>query len=343
MTQKKISLHTSFSKRQKQHRTVNRDKGWGKGLTEKAVFTRKMLYPTFWGAWLAIFTLYISVKLIPYPLLMKLGKSLGKIMARVIKGRRYIVDCNLKLAFPQMTDKERSELAEKIFENSGMAVFETGMAWFWSNKKILKYTIIDDEELERARAIAASDARILVLTCHFVTLELMARMYALTIKPGVGVYRPSDHPVWEYAQVKGRLKSNLALVDRADPRTMIRALMKSLPIWYAPDQDYGRKVSIFVPFFAVEKAATVTGVHDLSKIKNTLVQPSWTIRVKDGYRLYVSAPLDNFPTDDEVADTTRCNKVIENMIKIAPEQYLWLHRRFKTVPDGEPSRYPEIK
>ena len=119
--------------------------------------------------------------------------------------------------------------------------------------------------------------------------------------------------------------------------------MKSLPIWYAPDQDYGRKVSIFVPFFAVEKAATVTGVHDLSKIKNTLVQPSWTIRVKDGYRLYVSAPLDNFPTDDEVADTARCNKVIENMIKIAPEQYLWLHRRFKTVPDGEPSRYPEIK
>ena len=326
MTQKKISLHTSFSKRQKQHRTVNRDKGWGKGLTEKAVFT-----------------LYISVKLIPYPLLMKLGKSLGKIMARVIKGRRYIVDCNLKLAFPQMTDKERAELAEKIFENSGMAVFETGMAWFWSDKKILKYTIIDDEELERARAIAASDARILVLTCHFVTLELMARMYALTIKPGVGVYRPSDHPVWEYAQVKGRLKSNLALVDRADPRTMIRALMKSLPIWYAPDQDYGRKVSIFVPFFAVEKAATVTGVHDLSKIKNTLVQPSWTIRVKDGYRLYVSAPLDNFPTDDEVADTARCNKVIENMIKIAPEQYLWLHRRFKTVPDGEPSRYPEIK
>ena len=80
MTQKKISLHTSFSKRQKQHRTVNRDKGWGKGLTEKAVFTRKMLYPTFWGAWLAIFTLYISVKLIPYPLLMKLGKSLGKII-----------------------------------------------------------------------------------------------------------------------------------------------------------------------------------------------------------------------------------------------------------------------
>ena len=297
----------------------------------------------FWSAWLAVFTLYISVKLIPYPLLMKLGKSLGKIMARVIKGRRYIVDCNLKLAFPQMTDKERAELAEKIFENSGMAVFETGMAWFWSDKKILKYTIIDDEELERARAIAASDARILVLTCHFVTLELMARMYALTIKPGVGVYRPSDHPVWEYAQVKGRLKSNLALVDRADPRTMIRALMKSLPIWYAPDQDYGRKVSIFVPFFAVEKAATVTGVHDLSKIKNTLVQPSWTIRVKDGYRLYVSAPLDNFPTDDEVADTARCNKVIENMIKIAPEQYLWLHRRFKTVPDGEPSRYPEIK
>ena len=342
MTQKKISLHTSFSKRQKQHRTVNREKGWGKGLTEGPVFTYKLLHPHFWGAWAAIFTLYCCVTFIPYPLLMKLGKLIGRIMAKVIKGRGYIVDCNLKLAFPQMSEQERKDLAKKIFENSGMAIFETGMAWFWSDNRILKYTLIDDEELEHAQKLADENARILVLTCHFVTLELMARMYALTIKPGVGVYRPSDHPVWEYIQVKGRLKSNLALVDRADPRTMIRALMKNLPIWYAPDQDYGKKVSIFVPFFAVEKAATVTGTRDLAKIKNTLVQPSWTIRTKEGYRLYVKAPLENFPTDDEVKDTTYCNKVIEDMIKIAPEQYLWMHRRFKTTPEGEPSRYPDI-
>lgn len=95
----------------------------------------------------------------------------------------------------------------------------------------------------------------------------MARIYATLITPGIGVYRPSDHPVWEWAQVRGRLRKNLALVDRNDPRSMLKALMKNMPIWYAPDQDYGRRVSTFAPFFAVKEAATVEGTHNLARVK----------------------------------------------------------------------------
>jgi len=170
----------------------------------------------------------------------------------------------------------------------------------------------------------------------------MARIYANLITPGIGVYRPSDHPVWEWAQVRGRLRKNLALVDRNDPRSMIKALMKNMPIWYAPDQDYGRRVSTFAPFFAVKEAATVEGTHNLARVKNTQVQPAWTIREGSKYHLYVEEPLQNFPTDDALADTTRINHIIEKMILMAPGQYLWLHRRFKTAPNPEENRYPGL-
>ena len=119
--------------------------------------------------------------------------------------------------------------------------------------------------------------------------------------------------------------------------------MRNLPIWYAPDQDYGKTASGFVPFFGVDKAATVVGTHNLARVKNTLVQPSWTIRKDGKYQLFVGEPLENFPTEDATQDTILVNQVLEQMIRMAPEQYLWLHRRFKTTPEGEDNRYPMIK
>ncbi len=339
----KYTLHTSFEARARQHRQTIRKRGWGTGAATEAKFSAKLLYPSFWGAWLAILLLRLLVTLLPYKALLALGKMLGLIVVKVLPSRKYIAERNVKLAFPELNEEEQRELTRKICINSGMGILETGMAWFWSDKRILKHAHIDPVELEHARDIAAANRRTLVLTCHFVTLELMARIYALLIKPGVGIYRSSDHPVWEYAQVKGRLRSNLALVDRNDVRSMLKALMQGYPIWYAPDQDYGRRSAIFVPFLGVDKAATVTGTHDLAKVKGTLVQPSWTTRDDKGYCLHVLDPLENFPTEDETADTIRVNQVIEQMIRSAPEQYLWMHRRFKTAPEGEPSRYPDIK
>ena len=338
----KIKLHTSYEKRREQHRDISRERGWGKGMTTGIKFSCRLLYPGFWGAWLAIGVLWIIVTVLPYPAIMTLGRGIGHLLARLIPGRRYIVRRNLELAFPDMPPKERECMARQIFANSGMGILETGIAWFWSDKRLLRHAFIDEQELERARAVAALNRPTLVLTCHFVTLEIMARVYALLIKPGIGVYRSSDHPVWEFMQVNGRLRCNTALVDRKDPRSMIKALLKALPIWYAPDQDYGRKVSIFAPFFGVKEAATVTGTHDLAKVKGTLVQPSWTVREKGGYRLYVKEPLTDFPTADALADTVRVNHLIEEMIMHAPEQYLWMHRRFKTAPEGQPPRYPDI-
>ncbi len=342
MTQK-IKLHTSFAERKKQHRITDRVRGWGKGVKDKAIFSKNLLYPGFIGAWLSMGLLYLIVTLLPYRLTLSLGRVIGRLIPKFVKSRQYVTKRNLELAFPQLSNKERLELEKKIYENSGMAIFETGMAWFWSDKRVLKHAFCDEKELEKARELAKNNERVLVLTCHMVTLELMARIYALLIKGGVGVYRPSDHPVFEYMQVKGRLKSNVALVDRDDPRSIIKALMQGYPIWYAPDQDYGKKAAVFVPFFGVDKAASITATRDLAKVRGVRVQPSWTVREKDGYHLYVKDPLENFPGEDEVLDITRINKIIEDMISLAPEQYLWMHRRFKTRPEGEPTRYPDLE
>lgn len=345
-TKKKLKLHDSFHRQEKERLKQRRfsllGKGWGKGFVSKALFSKKMLHPFFWGAWIVAFFYYLMVVLIPYPVQMFLGRQLGLLIGRIMPSRRYVLTTNLKLAFPDMDDEQRKIMERRILENSGVAIFETGIAWFWSDRRLLRHAHIDEKELQAARELAAQNRPTIVLTAHFVHLEIMARLYALLIKPGIGVYRPSEHPVWEYLQVKGRLRDNLALVSSKDPRSMLKAMMRRVPIWYAPDQDYGSKVSIFAPFFAVEKAATVTGTHDLARFKDTVVQPSWTVRDHGKYILHVLPPLQNYPTEDVYADTVRVNKMLEDMIMTRPDQYLWLHRRFKTRPEGEPERYPEL-
>lgn len=345
---KKFKLHDSYAKKiedeKKQRRFSTVKKGWGNGFVDHAVLNRKMFHPYFLGAWIGILFFKFLVIVLPYQVQMFIGRCLGRALGAISPSRKYILKCNLKLAFPMMSDEERRIMAHKVMENTGMAIFETGMAWFWSDRRLLKRCYIDEEELRKARELAKTGKPILALTAHFLTLEITARLYATFITPGVGIYRPSEHPVWEYTQVKGRLRKNIALIDHKDPKSMIKSLMRGIPVWYPPDQDYGRKASVFVPFFGVDKAATVVGTHNLAKVKGTRVQPIWTIRENGRYRLYVGAPLENFPTDDVVADTRRCNEIIEDMIRMAPEQYLWLHRRYKTVPEGmnPEERYPKI-
>lgn len=339
---KKIKLHTSIDERAKQHRNAYRKIGWGQGVTEGVSFSWSMLRPNFWGAWFAISLLFILVNILPFKALLCLGRMVGRLMLRFLKSRRYVVERNLELAFPEKNEKERADLTLRIFENAGMGLFETGMAWFWPDFRIRRVTLIDEKTLEKARELAATKPRLIVLSAHFVTLELSARLYALAIAPGIGIYRSSDHPVWEYIQVKGRLRSNIALVDRKDVRSMVKALMKCMPIWYAPDQDYGLNSAVFVPFFGVKEAATVTGLHDLARIKDAKVQPYWLIREDNGYRMHVLDVLENFPSEDAVADTICSNKIIEEMINCDIAQYLWMHRRFKTVQEGRESNYPDI-
>ena len=305
--------------------------------------TLAMMHPRYWPQWFASWILRLII-LLPYPVFMTIGRLLGYIAMAILPRRRHISEQNFKLAFPDMPDEEIHRLTKEHFANCGMGIFETGMAWYWPEWRLKRLVHIDPEELRKARELAESGKGIVVLTCHFVTLELMARIYGTNIKKGVGVYRPNDNPIIEYMQVKGRTRSNLYLVDRKEPRPIVKALMKGLPIWYAPDQDYGKRLPhVFAPFFAVKDAATVTGTAGFAKIRNTVVQPSYSIRLPKfkGYRLVVKDIIRDFPTGDDYQDATTCNHAVESMIMEALPQYMWLHRRFKTTPDDS-DRYHNL-
>ncbi len=280
--------------------------------------------------------LWLLVTLLPWRAQMALGRTLGRLAMTLLKSRVKVARRNLELALPELGEAEREQLLKANFESVGCALFETGMAWFWPHWRMRAITTMDGTE--HVDAAVSQGRGMLLLSAHFLTLELNARQFGL-YRPGVGVYRPNTNPVLEFAQVHGRCRSNKYLVDRLDIKGMLKALRAGDALWYAPDHDYGRHASVFVPFFAVDQAATITGTATLARVKKTATLPCFTLREENGYRLLIQAPLENFPVGDDEADAITGNQVIEAAIRRAPEQYMWLHRRFKTTPEGVAYRY----
>ncbi|KAB7673376.1 Kdo(2)-lipid IV(A) acyltransferase [Plesiomonas shigelloides] len=303
----------------------------------QAQFRTAYFHPRYWLTWLGIAALYL-VTLLPYPLIRRIGFTLGRLFMRIGKRRVKIAERNLELCFPDMSREARAQILQENFESTGMAVMETGMAWFWPDWRVKK--IFQVEGLEHMRKAQAEQRGVLLIGVHFLTLELGARVFGM-YNPGVGVYRPNNNPLMDWLQTWGRLRSNKYMIDRKDVKGMIRALRTGEIIWYAPDHDYGPRRSVFVPLFAVDKAATTTGTSILMQAADPALVAFAPIRNKDGsgYRLVISPAIQGFPMDDEVAAAAFMNRVVEKEILRAPGQYMWLHRRFKTRPEGESSLY----
>ncbi|EER47527.1 lipid A biosynthesis lauroyl acyltransferase [Actinobacillus minor NM305] len=296
-------------------------------------FQWHFLSPKFWGLWIGL-VVFRAILCLPYPVLVLIGKGLGKLFASLGFGKRRlrIAQRNLALCFPHYSDAEIQHILTKNIESVGMAIIETGMAWFWSDKRILKWSKV--EGLEHLKNYPEGTG-ILFVGVHFLTLELGARIVGLHHQ-GVGVYRPNDNPLLDWIQFRGRIRSNKAMLNRNDLRGMIKALKAGETIWYAPDHDYGRKNSVFVPFFAVKEACTTAGTRMLLKsTPNTVVVPFSPIRHADfsGYTVKISAAVDFCHCNDEISTAIKMNQLIEKEIMQALEQYMWLHRRFKTRPN----------
>ncbi|MBK4716351.1 MULTISPECIES: Kdo(2)-lipid IV(A) acyltransferase [Tenebrionibacter/Tenebrionicola group] len=306
-------------------------------MTHLPQFSRALLHPRYWPLWLGIGLLYLAV-LLPYPVIRYIGRAAGHLAMLFMKRRVHIARRNLALCFPQMSEAERQRMVKQNFESVGMGVLETGMAWFWSDARIRRWSAISG--LEPVTELHARKQGILLVGIHFLTLELGARIWGLHT-PGVGVYRPNDNPVIDWLQTWGRLRSNKDMIDRKDVKSMIRALKNGEIIWYAPDHDYGPRTSVFVPFFAVDQAATTSGTWTLAKLSGACIVPFVPRRKTDGtgYELIILEPECQPPLESAEATAGWMNQVVERCIMMAPEQYMWLHRRFKTRPPGVPSRY----
>lgn len=301
-------------------------------------FRAAFLHPRFWLLWLGLGALWLMVKL-PYALLLKLGRALGALMLLAAKSRRQIAARNLELCFPELSATERDRLLRENFASSGIAFFEMAMSWWWPSARLARLAHV--EGLEYLQAAQREGQGVILMSLHFTTLEIGASLLG-QLHTIDGMYREHKNPLFDYIQRHGRERHNLdaSAIERDDVRGMLKVLRAGRAIWYAPDQDYGRKQSIFVPLFGVP-AATVTATSKFARLGKARVVPFTQQRLADGsgYRLTIHPPLADFPGDSEEADCLRINQWIEQAVRECPEQYLWAHRRFKTRPEGAPKLY----
>lgn len=301
-------------------------------------FSISLLNPKYWGV-LSLVSISYLCSLLPYAIQIRMGKALGRIAIGLMKKRRNTIERNLELCFPEMSELERKRLVKLNIENTGLALFETGMAWFWPDARVAKHVTV--EGMEHIDKLKAEGRGALLVAVHSLNLELGGRAFGL-FNSGMGVYRPNNNPCFDYFQLKGRSRGGHTLIHRKNVKFMLESLNNGAFMWYAPDHDYGRRRSTFAPLFAVENACTTTGTSILVEGSDCAVIPLVMVRNDDNghYTLTIKEPLiDQFPKGDEQAGARFINKIVEASIMDAPSQYMWLHRRFKNRPNGEASLY----
>ena len=288
-----------------------------------------LLAPRHWPMWGLMAALVLMARL-AWPLQRAISAPLGALLGRVLKDRRQAATRNLELAFPDMPATERDALRDASFRDLGIGLFEFARAW-WGSVTPMRRTV-EIEGLEHLRTLQAEGRGVLMVSGHFMTLEICGRLLCDHVELA-GMYRRHRSPVLEWAVLRGRLRYATAMFGNDDIRGAIRHLKRGGFLWYAPDQDMRGKDTVFAPFFGIP-ASTITATHQLARISGCAVVPFFHRREGDRYVLRIAPPLTPFPTDDAAADSARVNAAIEAMVREAPSQYLWIHRRFKRQPDG---------
>jgi len=274
---------------------------------------------------------------LPLALLAPLGRALGALLYFVTGERRKVVLTNLKLSFPDQSDSERRRLARRHFQVLSRSLVEHSLLW-WSGKQRLQ-RLVRIEGLEHWRAVA--DRPVIWLAPHFVGLD-MGGTRIITEWRGVSVYSHQKDPVFDRVLLHGRTRFvTPELFSRQDGiRPVVRAMRKGLPFYYLPDMDLGDRDSIFVPFFGVP-AATITGLSRIAQLAGAVVVPAVTRQLPgaQGYVLRFYPAWQDFPGASVEDDTRRMNAFIEERVREMPEQYYWVHKRYKTRPPGEANVY----
>lgn len=295
------------------------------------------MHPRYWPSWIGLGVIWLVARL-PFRALLALGRGLG-LLTRLLPGeRRHVAQRNLQLCFPELDDAARARLLRATLADLGMMLVEFALSWMGSERGMaaVPCTIDGLEHLQRCRAQGRG---VLLVGAHFSHLELCARLISQRIRIA-GMYRIMDNALFERYVLRARLRYADAMFTKDDIRRTVTYLKRGGAVWYAPDQDMRGKDAVFVPFFEVP-AATITATHHLARLSGAAVIPFFHRRREDGrgYVLRLEAPLEDFPSADVIADTARVNIAIERMVREAPAQYLWVHKRFKSRPPGEMPLY----
>jgi len=276
--------------------------------------------------------------LLPFPLLWALGMGIGCLGYLLVGTRRRVTLRNLALCFPDLMEPARKRLALLHFGYVGVAACTQGLVWVSSRRRLGR--IVKFRHRERIDKPLRNGRNLIIMVPHFVALELGSAAFTALIHPGLYMYKKIRNPVIDDQMRRGRSRFSTASIERsANLRQIVREIRAGTLFFYLPDQDPGRR-GIFVPFCGTA-TATVPTLSRFAGLGTAQVIPATARYLPWGRGLEVDfhPPLEPFPTDDQEADTALMNRTIETHIRTMPAQYFWVHRRFKTLPPGEPPVY----
>ena len=268
-----------------------------------------------------------------------LGNALGSLLFRFAGRRRRIGEINLQLCFPDWSAARRRDVLHAHFRCAARAALEHGILW-WSDVKRVKRLV---HFTGLAHFLAHQHTPVILLAPHFVGLDMGGVRFTAGYAPIVSMYSRLKNPHFDRLMLHSRTRfGGSKMFSRHDGvRPLVREIKQGLPLYYLPDQDFGAKDALFVPFFGVP-AATVSAMPRIARVAGAKVVPLVTRQLPggQGYVAQFYPAWDNFPSEDVEADTRRMNAFIEDRVREMPEQYFWLHKRFKTRPPGEAKLYP---
>lgn len=296
-------------------------------------FKLAFLGPKYWPVWLGVIILYL-ITWLPLPVIRFIGAGAGKLIAKIVPKRAKVAKRNIALWNPELSEAQVEALYKENIRRTGMALFETAMGWWWPNWRIQR--AFEIEGTEHVEAAFAQGKGVFGMALHNMNLEFACRGVGF-YRPSIAFYRKHNNALVDYLQYHGRNRSNKYMIDKRNSRALLQALDDKELCLYLPDQDYGPKQSIFVPFGGVKDTATTTGTLMFIRRSDCvplLISSQYT---KRGYKLKFFPALNGLGEMDDAQALTLLNQHIDSAIKEQPESYLWMHKRFKTRPADNPA------
>ena len=276
------------------------------------------------------------VTLLPLRAIETVGAFFGWLLYRLAPSRRRVCRINIRQAYPDYDEAQIKSLIKASYKSLGISVFEMALAW-WAQRDYLR-AHCTVEGMEHLEAELEKGKGVIMLTGHFSTLEIGGILMAL-YTPLNAVYKKAHNPMFNTFMHFYRNKHLQKAIPNTNVRDFIKGLRNGIATWYAPDQDFTQNI-VFAPFLG-GMAGTLTSTAKMAEMTGASVVPFYPQRLDNGkgYKLVILPALENFPCGDRVEDATRVNRAIEEMVRKNPAQYAWIHKRFKTQPDGKPSIY----
>jgi KDO2-lipid IV(A) lauroyltransferase len=291
----------------------------------------------YWPTWLGIFIIWLVAHL-PFQWQLKLGAKLGSALYFLIPSRRKICHINLSIAFPDKTKQQRTQLAREVYRNIGYTLAEMASLWFRPMSTLQhRFELIGLENLAQAQA---KNKGVILLQAHFSTLEFCGAWLATKIDVAA-VYDNPKNPLYANLLRNRRERYLDQTINNRDIRAMIKRLKSGRIVWYSPDQSVKKRDGGIETTFFDQPSLTTPGTSRMARMTGASVVPYLPIRdkISGRYKLTLFPALENFPSEDTVADTDRINNLFETHIKQHPEQYFWVHKRFKRPSENAPNPY----